>query len=157
MKKIKTLHDYLDKEIKEKHPTKNKKDVFNPENIQPGDYVYLQDDSVDQKHQNIGKVISVEGPYKNKVFCAEVGHQLYAHCLKKVKNVRPRTVKQLNQRLIANFKSGLTVALVALKSAEIADTYNSTSNYKYSLGDCILLKLNYIDKRHVRKNPFYKE
>jgi hypothetical protein len=59
------------------------KNVFNPENIQPGDAVILAED---EKKKNPKKMIVqyVGGTYKNKIYCKELGREFYASCFKKV-------------------------------------------------------------------------
>ena len=56
---------------------------MNPEDIKPGDYVKLIDP---RKGDPRGKMLveTVRGPFNNKVFCAKIGHELYASCFKKV-------------------------------------------------------------------------
>lgn len=44
------------------------------------------------------------------------------------------------------FKRGVKFA------AEIADTYNSSTTHKFMLGDCIMLKLNMLSRKKVRRN-----
>jgi hypothetical protein len=56
--------------------------VFNPENIQEGDLVSLKSregESVLAKNKFM-RVLSVRGKNNNKVYCAEIGHELYAQC-----------------------------------------------------------------------------
>jgi len=133
---------------------KTKKNIFNPENIQPGDFVYLKDDP----NKEIFKVESVDGTHNNKVLCKEFGCTYYANCFKKViiKNVRSRRIKELNQILVNRHGISRLTIDTMLTMAYLADSYNSTSSHPYSLGDCILLKLNYITKKQVRRNPFAK-
>lgn len=40
----------------------------------------------------------------------------------------------------------------ARMAACISNQYNSSTTHPYMLGDCILLKLNMLDKKHVRRN-----
>lgn len=59
--------------------------IFNPENIKPGDTVVLLDnieESGDAAPQM--KVIFVSGKNKNKIYCREIGYELYATCFKKL-------------------------------------------------------------------------
>jgi len=56
--------------------------VFNPENIEQGDTVRLDGDSKRMV------VLSVGGTNGNKVYCDEIGHELYATCFKLVRKSR---------------------------------------------------------------------
>jgi hypothetical protein len=59
-----------------KTENKNERNPMNPSNIQPGDTVVLADEenAVEMTVQTVG------GTYGNKVYCEEVGHELYATC-----------------------------------------------------------------------------
>jgi len=73
------------------------KNVFNPENIKAGDYVKISNpDSRDPR--KIMKVESVGGTNGNKVFCKEIGHELYANCFKKV--IKPTKKKNKSSKLL---------------------------------------------------------
>lgn len=41
-----------------------------------------------------------------------------------------------------------------LSAAQIMDGYNSVSLHEHMLGDCLLAKLNVIDTKDIRPNPF---
>jgi len=62
---------------------------------------------------------------------------------------KPRTLSDLNPHVRANKKyiEGLLDA-----TQLIDEMYSSVSTHKYLLGDCVLLKLNLINKRQVRVN-----
>lgn len=57
------------------------KNVFNPENIQVGDTVILKSENSKRY-----MVDNVSGKNNNKVFCKEIGYELYAQCFEKVEN-----------------------------------------------------------------------
>jgi hypothetical protein len=54
------------------------KNVFNPEDIQAGDLVVIVGESKPMV------VLQVSGKNGNKVYCHEIGRELYATCFKKV-------------------------------------------------------------------------
>jgi hypothetical protein len=54
------------------------KNVFNPENIVAGDFVSLKNEN-----GKLMEVISVGGKSNNKIYCHEIGHELYANLFDK--------------------------------------------------------------------------
>ena len=63
------------------------------------------------------------------------------------------------QRYINVKHSGFDLSKIEayLSFAELVNDYSSVINHPYFLGDCLLCKLNIIDKRQIKKNPYYKE
>lgn len=57
--------------------------VFNPEGIEEGDSVRLHNHHNDTYSQPM-TVQSVGGRFGNKVYCKEVGHEVYAQCFQLV-------------------------------------------------------------------------
>ena len=59
---------------------------------------------------------------------------------------RTYTEKEVEGIRRASYKKGVEHA------AEVADQYNSSTTHPYSLGDCILGKLNQTERKRPRKN-----
>lgn len=101
----------LKKEKQEKGQTadlKRRAKVMNPEGIQAGDTVRPRDpDSSDPAEM---KVVSVGGPYGNKVYCEEVGYELYASCFKLVRKGMDNTDFKSRIRKISGDKATITGA-----------------------------------------------
>jgi hypothetical protein len=54
-------------------------------------------------------------------------------------------VPNIKDQLSKEYEAGVRAA------AQLAGTYNAVTNHAYSLEDCILFKLGYLDKKKVRK------
>lgn len=55
--------------------------------------------------------------------------------------------RHVQRKILEARKEGMLMA------ADVANNYNRSTTHKYMLGDCILGKLNQIDK--IRKNKYY--
>lgn len=64
--------------------------------------------------------------------------------------LRARTMAELNQRLVTQNRARTEWASGVLAACNMVNEYRA-ANGEYALGDCILLKLNLINKRQVRK------
>jgi hypothetical protein len=62
--------------------------TFNPEDIRVGDRVRLRDKVTEKPTGPVMRVQHVGGTYNNKVYCAEIGHELYATLFKRVGGAR---------------------------------------------------------------------
>lgn len=78
--------------------------------------------------------------------------------MKKLKNPQKNPRILLREREISELNFGANLDWVAgiLVAANSANSFNSVSNHKFSLGDSILLKFNLINKKQVRKNPYFR-
>jgi hypothetical protein len=61
-----------------------KKNPFKPENIKVGDKVWLRDPK-EGDHTGHMIVQHIGGSNQNKIFCNEIGYELYASCFRKEK------------------------------------------------------------------------
>jgi len=76
-----TARDYRAKlDAKFEQEEQERRKVFNPQGIEPGDTVRLANPTED--HEPLGDMIveCVGGKNFNKVYCKQVGHELYANC-----------------------------------------------------------------------------
>lgn len=79
-----------------------KYNVFNPDNIEAGDIV---------RHDGFNLIVdSVGGRFGNKVFCKEVGHELYANCFTLVRKANAVTQAKWEAEVAARNRIGAPAA-----------------------------------------------